>query len=74
MTDSQYQMDGTELFLHQLINDSRVKYDVLDIDEVVKDLARLNWIKQVLELDNIDFTQCILDYRKNLIYHLENVK
>jgi len=73
MTKNQYNMDPTELFIHQLINDTCVKFEQLELDEVVKDLAHLNWLKQALEINNMDFLQCVIDYRNNLLHHLENI-
>ena len=68
-----YEMDATELFLHQLLNDTCNPYPKLEIDELVNDLAKLNWLKQALEINNMDLLQCVIDYRKNILHTLENL-
>jgi hypothetical protein len=68
-----YKLSPTEVVIHKIINDTRVNYELLDPQEVVADIATLNWIRDLIRSEGVDFTTAINDYRDNLIKYIEDI-
>jgi hypothetical protein len=70
---NQYELSEVDLIIHQIITDNRGKFPILELQDVVKDISRLNWIKQVLEMNSLDFNSQIISYRDKLLKHIERI-
>jgi len=70
---SDYQLTEKELALHNIITDIRGTYTWIEVEVVVHDIARLNYIKMMIEKHNINFNEDIIKYRDKLLKYLEKI-
>lgn len=68
-----FKMNSEEQLIHQIINDTRVHDDLLEVSDIVREIATINWVKQALEIDGIDFIHALSSYRSNLLKHIEEL-
>lgn len=71
---NQFKHNEVELIIHNIINDTRMKNSFdMSIEEIVHDISRLNYVRQLLTSYNINFLTEVTHYRDRLLKHIEEI-